>query len=117
MPVHYMCTGAAMIESSIGRKVKQVGAITVPCPAAMTNYQSWMRRTHSTPPAKFLAPDVDKVPKVQYEPFSRVRGYDDESAIAAQGPFAGVVATPPVTGQKRRRAFVRHTHVTEQSKD
>ncbi|ETI37416.1 hypothetical protein F443_16590 [Phytophthora nicotianae P1569] len=31
--------------------------------------------------------------------------------------FAGVVVTPPVTGQKRRRDPVRHTHAPEQSKD
>ncbi|GMF28009.1 unnamed protein product [Phytophthora fragariaefolia] len=31
--------------------------------------------------------------------------------------FAGVVVTPPFTGQKRRRAPVRHTHAPEQSKD
>jgi hypothetical protein len=41
-PVHYLCTGAVMSESSIGRKVKQVGAITVPCPVPVTDYQRWM---------------------------------------------------------------------------
>ncbi|GMF34566.1 unnamed protein product [Phytophthora fragariaefolia] len=41
-PVHYLCTGPMMTESSIGRKVKQVGAITVPCPNAVTDYQRWM---------------------------------------------------------------------------
>jgi len=41
-PVHYLCTGSVMTEASIGRKVKQVGAITVPCPSAVTDYQSWM---------------------------------------------------------------------------
>ncbi|KAE9042855.1 hypothetical protein PR001_g6026 [Phytophthora rubi] len=28
--VHYLCTGSVMSESSIGRKVKRVGALTVP---------------------------------------------------------------------------------------
>ncbi|GMF56181.1 unnamed protein product [Phytophthora fragariaefolia] len=41
-PVHYLCTGAVMTESTIGRKVKQLGAITVPCPQAVTDYQRWM---------------------------------------------------------------------------
>ncbi|KAJ8528668.1 hypothetical protein ON010_g14661 [Phytophthora cinnamomi] len=41
-PVHYLCTGAVMAESSIGRNVKQVGAVTVPCPAPVTDYQRWM---------------------------------------------------------------------------
>ncbi|KAE8897493.1 hypothetical protein PF003_g18412 [Phytophthora fragariae] len=41
-PVHYVCTGAVMTESTIGRKVKQLGAITVPCPQAVTDYQRWM---------------------------------------------------------------------------
>ncbi|KAG3144897.1 hypothetical protein PI126_g13959 [Phytophthora idaei] len=41
-PVHYLCTGSAMTESTIGRKVKQVGSITVPCPAAVNDYQRWM---------------------------------------------------------------------------
>ncbi|OWZ01771.1 hypothetical protein PHMEG_00026782 [Phytophthora megakarya] len=40
--VHYLCTGAVMAPSSIERKVKQVGAITVPCPASVNNYQGWM---------------------------------------------------------------------------
>lgn len=41
-PVHYLCTGATMAPSTIERKVKQVGAITVPCPAAVNDYQGWM---------------------------------------------------------------------------
>jgi hypothetical protein len=41
-PVHYLCTGAVMTESKIKRNVKQVGSITVPCPAAVTDYQRWM---------------------------------------------------------------------------
>ncbi|OWZ04760.1 hypothetical protein PHMEG_00023286, partial [Phytophthora megakarya] len=41
-PVHYLCTGAVMTPSSIERKVKQIGPITVPCPAAVNNYQNWM---------------------------------------------------------------------------
>ncbi|GMF50850.1 unnamed protein product [Phytophthora fragariaefolia] len=39
--VHYLCTSAVMTESTISRNVKQQGAISVPCPAAVTNYQSW----------------------------------------------------------------------------
>ncbi|OWY98092.1 LOW QUALITY PROTEIN: hypothetical protein PHMEG_00031231 [Phytophthora megakarya] len=41
-PVHYLCTGAVMKASTIERKVKQIGGITVPCPAAVNNYQGWM---------------------------------------------------------------------------
>uniref|UniRef100_H3GG04 PiggyBac transposable element-derived protein domain-containing protein n=1 Tax=Phytophthora ramorum TaxID=164328 RepID=H3GG04_PHYRM len=41
-PVHYLCTGAIMTEATIGRKVKQLRAITVPCPQAVTDYQRWM---------------------------------------------------------------------------
>ncbi|KAG2793350.1 hypothetical protein PC116_g27629 [Phytophthora cactorum] len=41
-PEHYLCTGSAMTESTIGRKVKQVGSITVQCPAAVNDYQRWM---------------------------------------------------------------------------
>ena len=41
-PVHYLCTGSALKESSIGRKIKQVGQITVPCPTAVNDYQRWM---------------------------------------------------------------------------
>jgi hypothetical protein len=37
-PVHYLYTGAVMSDSTIGRKVKQVGAITVSCPSPV-NYQ------------------------------------------------------------------------------
>ncbi|KAG6618509.1 uncharacterized protein IUM83_01177 [Phytophthora cinnamomi] len=33
-PVHYLCTGSAMAESTIKRNVKRVGPITVPCPSA-----------------------------------------------------------------------------------
>ncbi|KAG2765910.1 hypothetical protein PC129_g13005 [Phytophthora cactorum] len=31
-----------MVLSTIGRKVKQIGAITEPCPAAVSDYQHWM---------------------------------------------------------------------------
>ncbi|GMF52674.1 unnamed protein product [Phytophthora fragariaefolia] len=41
-PVHYLCTGVAMSESRIDRSIKQIGPITVPCPAAVTDYQRWM---------------------------------------------------------------------------
>ncbi|KAG6623606.1 uncharacterized protein IUM83_02195 [Phytophthora cinnamomi] len=41
-PVHYLCTGSAMAESTIKRNVKRVGPITVPCPSAVNDYQRWM---------------------------------------------------------------------------
>jgi hypothetical protein len=41
-PVHYLCTGAVMAQSTIQRNIKQVGAITVPCPTAVGDYQRWM---------------------------------------------------------------------------
>lgn len=41
-PVHYLCTGATMTESTIQRNVKQRGPITVPCPAALNDSQCWM---------------------------------------------------------------------------
>ncbi|ETN14543.1 hypothetical protein PPTG_07571 [Phytophthora nicotianae INRA-310] len=41
-PVHYLCTGTVMSASSINRNVKRVGPVTVPCPAAATDYQRWM---------------------------------------------------------------------------
>ncbi|KAK1929875.1 hypothetical protein P3T76_014721 [Phytophthora citrophthora] len=41
-PVHYLCTGAVTKASTIERKVMQVGAITVPCPSAVSDYQGWM---------------------------------------------------------------------------
>lgn len=41
-PVHYLCTGSVMTASSINRNVKRVGPVTVPCPAAVTDYQRWM---------------------------------------------------------------------------
>ncbi|POM60605.1 hypothetical protein PHPALM_30528 [Phytophthora palmivora] len=41
-PVHYLCTGVVMTASSIQRKVKQVGAVSVPCPTAVNDYQGWM---------------------------------------------------------------------------
>eukprot|EP00644_Phytophthora_capsici_P011213 jgi/Phyca11/110216/e_gw1.18.241.1 len=41
-PVHYLCTGSAMTASTIKRNVKQVGAVTVACPAAVNYYQRWM---------------------------------------------------------------------------
>ncbi|POM70017.1 Hypothetical protein PHPALM_13628, partial [Phytophthora palmivora] len=41
-PVQYLCTGSAMTASSIQRNVKLVGPETVPCPAAVNDYQRWM---------------------------------------------------------------------------
>ncbi|KAL4160567.1 hypothetical protein PRNP1_001134 [Phytophthora ramorum] len=41
-PVYYLCTGSVMTESSIERKIKRVGPIRVPCPAAVNDYQNWM---------------------------------------------------------------------------
>ncbi|KAJ0401970.1 hypothetical protein ATCC90586_003203 [Pythium insidiosum] len=41
-PVHYLCTGSAMTESSIARHIKRVGSTEVPCPAAVNDYQRWM---------------------------------------------------------------------------
>ncbi|KAG3179110.1 hypothetical protein PC128_g16083 [Phytophthora cactorum] len=41
-PVHYLCTGSAKTESTINRNVKRVGAISVPCPAAVNDYQRWI---------------------------------------------------------------------------
>ncbi|KAG3115865.1 hypothetical protein PI124_g6093 [Phytophthora idaei] len=41
-PVHYLCTGSAMTESTIARNIKRFGAITVPCASAVNDYQRWM---------------------------------------------------------------------------
>ncbi|KAG3091548.1 hypothetical protein PI125_g17392 [Phytophthora idaei] len=41
-PVHYLCTGSAKTESTINRNVKRVGAISVPCPVAVNDYQRWI---------------------------------------------------------------------------
>ncbi|KAG6572707.1 uncharacterized protein IUM83_18725 [Phytophthora cinnamomi] len=41
-PVHYLCTGSAMAESTIKRNVKRVGPITVPRPSAVNDYQRWV---------------------------------------------------------------------------
>ncbi|GMF48177.1 unnamed protein product [Phytophthora fragariaefolia] len=41
-PVHYLCTSAVMTAITIMRNVKRVGPITVPCPAAVTDYQRWV---------------------------------------------------------------------------
>ncbi|ETK71991.1 hypothetical protein L915_20842 [Phytophthora nicotianae] len=41
-PVHYLCTGSSMAVSSIQRNAKRVGPETVPCPAAVNDYQRWM---------------------------------------------------------------------------
>ncbi|KAG3031474.1 hypothetical protein PC120_g3095 [Phytophthora cactorum] len=41
-PVHYLCTGTAMTESTIARNIKRVGTITVPCASAVNGYQRWM---------------------------------------------------------------------------
>ncbi|ETN15919.1 hypothetical protein PPTG_06182 [Phytophthora nicotianae INRA-310] len=41
-PVHYLCTGSSMAVSSIQRNPKRVGPETVPCPAAVNDYQRWM---------------------------------------------------------------------------
>ncbi|OWZ15267.1 hypothetical protein PHMEG_00011132 [Phytophthora megakarya] len=41
-PVQYLCTGSAMTASTIQRNMKLVGPETVPCPAAVNDYQRWM---------------------------------------------------------------------------
>ncbi|OWY90483.1 hypothetical protein PHMEG_00041369, partial [Phytophthora megakarya] len=41
-PVHYLCTGSVMAASTIERKLKRVGAVRVPCPSAVNDYQNWM---------------------------------------------------------------------------
>ncbi|GMG16677.1 unnamed protein product [Phytophthora fragariaefolia] len=41
-PLHYLCTGTGMSESSVGRKVKRVGAITAPLSGAGADHQRWM---------------------------------------------------------------------------
>ncbi|RAW26031.1 hypothetical protein PC110_g17567 [Phytophthora cactorum] len=40
-PVHYLCTGS-VTASTIGRNIKQIGSITIPCPAAVNDYQTLM---------------------------------------------------------------------------
>jgi hypothetical protein len=41
-PVHYLCTGSVLTESTIARNIKRVGPIVVKCPAAVNDYQRWM---------------------------------------------------------------------------
>ncbi|GMF25359.1 unnamed protein product [Phytophthora fragariaefolia] len=149
-PVHYLCTGAAMTESSIGRKVKQVGAITVQCPAAVTDYQNGMagvdihdqlrlQRFSLQTSTTFLK--YYKSLFLGFVDMAMVNAYlsHKEAARMAGMPamarggwfcllqnqllqlkdhdFDGVVATPLLTGQKRRRAPVSHTHTPEQNED
>ncbi|KAJ8524464.1 hypothetical protein ON010_g16654 [Phytophthora cinnamomi] len=41
-PGHYLCTGSVTTTSIISRNIKRLGPITVPCPAAVNDYQRWM---------------------------------------------------------------------------
>ncbi|KAL3674422.1 hypothetical protein V7S43_019044 [Phytophthora oleae] len=43
-PVHHLCTGSVMTASTINRNVKRVGPESVPCSAAVNDYQRWMGR-------------------------------------------------------------------------
>ncbi|KAE8904561.1 hypothetical protein PF003_g10883 [Phytophthora fragariae] len=149
-PVHYLCTGSAMAEASIGRKVKQVGAITVPCPSAVTDYQRWMGGVDLHNQLRLQRYSLQTSTKFNKYYKSLFLGLVDmalvnaylshKEAVRMAGTqarkrvewfsllqnqllqlkpqdFAGVVATPTVESQKRKRTRARHTHAPEQSED
>jgi hypothetical protein len=149
-PVHYLCTGSVMTEASIGRKVKQLGAITVPCPAAVADYQRWMGGVDVHDQLRLQRYSLQTSTKFKKYYKSLFLGlvdmalvnaylsHKEAARIAGSQPmkrgewfsllqnqllqlkpqdFAGVVATPTIGSQKRKRAPVRHAHALEQSED
>jgi hypothetical protein len=149
-PVHYLCTGAVMSESTIGRKVKQVGAITVPCPSPVTNYQDWMGGVDVHDQLSLQSYSLQLSTKFTKYYKSMLLGFIDLALVNAfishkeaarmagttamkrrewfavlqnqllqlrTADFAGVVATPPPSRQKRKRAPVRLTHQLDQAED
>uniref|UniRef100_H3H636 PiggyBac transposable element-derived protein domain-containing protein n=1 Tax=Phytophthora ramorum TaxID=164328 RepID=H3H636_PHYRM len=138
-PVQYLCTGAIMTESTIGRKVKQLGAIAVACPQAVTDYQRWMGgvdvhdqlrlQKYSLQPVIWLcdlalvnaflshkeAAAMDGKPVMKRGAWFGV--HQNQLLQLKTEDFAGVVATPLSGSQKRQRTPIRVTHQLEQRND
>ncbi|KAE8982448.1 hypothetical protein PR002_g23525 [Phytophthora rubi] len=102
-PVPYVCTATFMTESTIGRKVKQLGAITVPCPKpSRTTSGGWAEWTSMTRSASrtlvnaFLshkeAAVMDGKPAMKRGTWFGV--LQNQLLQLTAEDFAGVVATP-----------------------
>uniref|UniRef100_H3H558 PiggyBac transposable element-derived protein domain-containing protein n=1 Tax=Phytophthora ramorum TaxID=164328 RepID=H3H558_PHYRM len=135
-PVHYLCTGAIITESTIGRKVKQLGAITVPCPQAVTDYQRWMGGVDVHDQLRLQKSlffgFVDLALVNAFLSHKEAAAMDGKPAMKRgvwfgvlqnqllqlkSSDFAGVVATPLSGSQKRQRTHIRVTHQLEQRND
>ncbi|POM69680.1 Hypothetical protein PHPALM_14009 [Phytophthora palmivora] len=114
-PVYYLCMGDVAKPSMTERKLKRVGAPQVLCPSAVNDYQDWIG-------------DVDRHDQIRLYLLLGVLDVVLVNAYLSQKEGAKIkqsvpmkrsewFATPPPSGQGRKRASARLIHAVQQSED